>query len=66
MDAFFLYAEREDQPMHVGATCLFEGRIPYLQFMKNLEARLHLIPRYRQRVVPWALVIGIANLFYEV
>lgn len=58
MDAFFLYAEREDQPMHVGATCLFEGRIPYLQFMKNLEARLHLIPRYRQRVVPSPLGIG--------
>ncbi len=58
MDAFFLYAEREEQPMHVGATCIFDGRIAYLQFMKSLEARLHLIPRYRQRVVPSPLGIG--------
>ncbi len=58
MDAFFLYAEREEQPMHVGATCIFQGRIPYLQFMRSLEARLHLIPRYRQRVVPSPLGIG--------
>ncbi len=58
MDALFLYAEREEQPMHVGATCIFEGRIPYLQFMRSLEARLHLIPRYRQRVVPSPLGIG--------
>lgn len=58
MDAFFLYAEREEQPMHVGATCLFDGRIPYLQFMRGLEARLDAIPRYRQRVVPSPLGLG--------
>lgn len=57
MDAAFLYIEREDQPMHVGAVCIFEGKLPFKQFMRNLEARLHLIPRYRQRVVfaPWNL-----------
>ncbi|MBI1317551.1 MAG: wax ester/triacylglycerol synthase family O-acyltransferase [Candidatus Hydrogenedens sp.] len=58
MDAFFLYAEREDQPLHVGATCIFDGRIPFLRFMRNLENRLHLIPRYRQRIVPSPLGIG--------
>jgi len=58
MDAFFLYAERDDQPLHVGATCVFDGKIPFLKFMRNLEARLHMIPRYRQRVVPSPLGIG--------
>jgi diacylglycerol O-acyltransferase len=58
MDAFFLYAEREEQPMHVGATCIFDGRIPYLQFMRSLEARLDVIPRYRQRIVPSPLGLG--------
>lgn len=51
MDAAFLYIERTEQPMHVGAVCLFEGKIPFTKFMRNLESRLHLIPRYRQRVV---------------
>jgi WS/DGAT/MGAT family acyltransferase len=51
MDAAFLYIERPEQPMHVGAVCEFEGKIPFVKFMRNLESRLHLIPRYRQRVV---------------
>ncbi|MFP4500581.1 MAG: wax ester/triacylglycerol synthase family O-acyltransferase [Candidatus Hydrogenedentota bacterium] len=51
MDAFFLYLEAEEQPMHVGAVCLFEGRLPYAQFVKTLESRLHMVPRYRQRAL---------------
>lgn len=51
MDAAFLYIERPEQPMHVGAVCIFEGKLPFVKFMRNLESRLHLIPRYRQRVV---------------
>lgn len=58
MDAFFLYGEREDQPMHVGAVCLFEGKVTYTRFVKNLEARLHLIPRYRQRAMSAPLNLG--------
>jgi WS/DGAT/MGAT family acyltransferase len=58
MDAFFLYGEREDQPMHVGAVCIFEGKIPFTKFVKNLEARLHLVPRYRQRVLTAPLNVG--------
>ena len=51
MDAFFLYAETETAPMHVGATCLFEGKLSYTKFKALLASRIHLVPRYRQRVV---------------
>lgn len=58
MDAFFLYAERPEQPMHVGATCIFEGKISHRDFMRHIGTRLHLIPRYLQRVVPAPLNLG--------
>jgi WS/DGAT/MGAT family acyltransferase len=52
MDAFFLYAETEAAPMSVGATLIFEGRLPIVKFKEHIASRLHLVPRYRQRVVP--------------
>ncbi len=51
MDAFFLYAEAETAPMHVGAACILEGKLSLAKFRAHLAARLHLVPRYRQRVV---------------
>ena len=58
MDAFFLYAERPEQPMHVGATCIFNGKISHRDLMRHIESRLHMIPRYLQRVVPAPFNIG--------
>ncbi len=58
MDAFFLYLEREEQPMHVGAVCIFDGKVPFRQFRSLLASRLHLLPRYRQRVIPAPLNVG--------
>lgn len=56
LDAFFLYAEREEAPLHIGAVYLFEGgpRVAGGRgaqgIARTLEERLHLVPRYRQRV----------------
>jgi diacylglycerol O-acyltransferase / wax synthase len=56
LDAFFLYAEREEAPLHIGAVYLFEGGSQVAGgrgaqgIAETLEARLHLVPRYRQRV----------------
>ncbi|GMW00729.1 MAG: diacylglycerol O-acyltransferase [Candidatus Hydrogenedentota bacterium] len=58
MDAFFLYVERPEAPMHVGCVSLFEGKLPFRKFVKHLEERIHLIPRYQQRVVPPPFSIG--------
>ncbi len=59
MDAFFLYIEREEQPMSVGCVATFEGAIPFRAFVRHIESRLHRIPRYRQRVVPCPLNVGL-------
>src|SRR4051812_2381472 len=37
--------------MHVGAVVIFEGPpIPHDEFVAGLESRLHLVPRYRQKL----------------
>ena len=51
IDATFLYAEKPAQPMHVGGSMVYEGRLPLATLVRALEDRLHLLPRYRQKVV---------------
>ena len=37
--------------MHIGGVCVFEGPPPsYDEFVEHVEARLHLVPRYRQKL----------------
>jgi WS/DGAT/MGAT family acyltransferase len=51
LDSSFLHLERDATHMHVGACSIFEGDAPpYLEFVDEIGARLHLIPRYRQRL----------------
>lgn len=50
-DAAFLYFEREEAPMHIGSVAVFEGEVPFDKYVQNIESKLHLIPRYRQRVI---------------
>jgi WS/DGAT/MGAT family acyltransferase len=51
VDASFLLQEHESSHMHVGGVMLFEGPPPgYVEFLEFLEARLHLVPRYRQKL----------------
>jgi WS/DGAT/MGAT family acyltransferase len=52
MDATFLYFEKKEAPMHIGSVSIFEGEIPFKKFVQNLNARLPLLRRYRQKVVP--------------
>jgi WS/DGAT/MGAT family acyltransferase len=52
MDASFLYLEEPDAPMHVAGVLLLESPPGGLDAIADLvEARLPLVPRYRQRVV---------------
>jgi diacylglycerol O-acyltransferase / wax synthase len=57
LDAWFLYAERHEAPLHIGATYIFEGtpRVAggrgALGLARTIEERLHLVPRYRQKVM---------------
>ena len=50
-DASFLAQEGPSAHMHVGAVMIFEGPPPlYTDFVNQIRARLHLVPRYRQKL----------------
>jgi len=50
-DASFLYIEDDVTPMHIGGVALFEGPPPtHDELTARFEGKLHLVPRYRQRV----------------
>src|SRR5829696_5226176 len=51
VDASFLAQEVENAHMHVGAVLIFEGPPPdYDDFCTQIRSRLHLVPRYRQKL----------------
>src|SRR5215203_692300 len=51
VDASFLAQEVENAQMHVGAVLIFEGPPPdYDDFCTQIRSRLHLVPRYRQKL----------------
>src|ERR671937_1073343 len=62
-DAWFLYAERPETPLDIGTVYVFEGgsRVPggrgALGLEETVAERIHLVPRYRQRIhrVPFNL-----------
>ncbi|RBY74768.1 wax ester/triacylglycerol synthase family O-acyltransferase [Geodermatophilus sp. TF02-6] len=52
LDASFFYLERPDSPMHVAGVLVLETPAGGLDALASLvEARLPLVPRYRQRVL---------------
>jgi diacylglycerol O-acyltransferase / wax synthase len=51
VDASFLEQESPESHMHVGALVTLEGPAPPLDdFLDSLRGRLHLVPRYRQKL----------------
>ena len=51
VDASFLAQEGPSSHMHVGAVMIFEGPPPaYDEFVTQIRSRLHLVPRYRQKL----------------
>ncbi len=51
LDASFLHQEGPASHMHVGALARFEGPPPpFAEILDSLRMRLHLVPRYRQRL----------------
>ena len=58
LDASFLHMEEGPAHMHVASTSIFEGSPPaYDEFRDHIASRLHLVPRFRQRLrfVPYGL-----------
>ena len=51
LDTSFLHLERDSTHMHVGACIVFEGPAPdHDELIEAIVSRLHLVPRYRQRL----------------
>jgi WS/DGAT/MGAT family acyltransferase len=51
LDAGFLHLERSGAHMHVAGVLIFEGKAPtYDELVEAIEARMHLVPRYRQKL----------------
>src|SRR4051794_18243072 len=51
LDASFLHLENGGAHMHVAGVMLFDGDPPaYEELVRATEARLHLVPRYRQKL----------------
>ena len=58
LDASFLHLEQGGAHMHVASTSIFEGPKPdYEEFREHVASRLHLVPRFRQklRLIPLGL-----------
>ena len=52
VDVSFLDQEKHGSHMHIGAVMVFEGPPPpYDELRAHVESRLHLVPRYRQKLV---------------
>jgi diacylglycerol O-acyltransferase len=51
LDASFLHQEGDSSHMHVGAVTILEGPPPpFEDMLELLRSRLHLVPRYRQKL----------------
>jgi WS/DGAT/MGAT family acyltransferase len=53
LDVSFLYLEERTTPMHVGSVMIFRtgaAGLDYTRLLRHIEARIALVPRYRQRV----------------
>ncbi|MGI8412401.1 MAG: WS/DGAT/MGAT family O-acyltransferase [Solirubrobacteraceae bacterium] len=51
LDSSFLHLERDAAHMHVAACAVFAGSAPaYDDLVEMISSRLHLVPRYRQRL----------------
>jgi WS/DGAT/MGAT family acyltransferase len=49
-DALFLHLEDESTHMHVASCTIFEGSVDYVEALHEVERRLHLVPRFRQKL----------------
>jgi diacylglycerol O-acyltransferase len=59
IDASFLHQEGPDSHMHIGGVLIFEGPAPdFDEFLDHVRGRLHLVPRYRQKLATPPLEAG--------
>ena len=52
LDAAFLYLEKKEAPLHIGSVSVFDGDLSHEDFTRHIAERLHLVPRFAQKVTP--------------
>ena len=58
-DASFLHQEGPASHMHIGGVLIFQGPPPdFADFVNHVRSRLHLVPRYRQKLATPPLETG--------
>jgi diacylglycerol O-acyltransferase len=65
IDAAFLYLERKEIPLNIACVAIFDGPIPFREFVANIDSKLDLIPRYRQLAVPPPFNLGYPTWEYD-
>jgi diacylglycerol O-acyltransferase / wax synthase len=59
IDASFLHQEGHSSHMHIGGVLVFEGPPPkFDDYLNHVRGRLHLVPRYRQKLATPPLETG--------
>src|SRR5205814_1538761 len=59
IDASFLHQEGRSSHMHIGGVPLFQGPAPAFEdYLDHVRGRLHLVPRYRQKLATPPLETG--------
>jgi diacylglycerol O-acyltransferase / wax synthase len=59
IDASFLHQEGRASHMHIGGVLIFEGPAPdFDEYLDHVRGRLHLVPRYRQKLATPPLETG--------
>ena len=60
LDDLFVVLERDELPMHIASLMILDGPAPsYEELYESMEAKLHRIPRYRQRLKEVPLQLGL-------
>ena len=64
-DTVFLHLEREGMPLNVASVCEFEGEVSFDDFLRFVESKLPLLPRYLKKVVSPPFNIGLPSWEYD-
>jgi diacylglycerol O-acyltransferase len=64
-DTVFLNLERDGMPLNVAGISIFDGDIQFKSFLRFVESRLPLIPRYLKRVTPPPFNFGLPSWDYD-
>jgi diacylglycerol O-acyltransferase len=65
IDAAFLYLERKEIPLNIAAVGIFDGPLPFREFVATIDSKLDLVPRYRQIAVPPLFNVGYPTWEYD-